>query len=164
MKKLLIPNGILVMIVIVAVVLMSGCTKGPKRQSMEEQTTETTEEQPLINPYDEVREITPVGESARNMNNAIKPILVSIFGGAKLTIESTAGFATTIMYTVKRPVVQEDTQRLIDGLKDLMEGKGYKIASTAQMEEGFMIQYLKEETGAETWIGVSKQEISITYH
>ncbi len=167
-KKLLIPIGILVVIVIVALALMIGRPRGPERPITEEQPTEITEEQSLTNPYDSAKEISPIGESAKNMNNAIKPILVSVFGGAKLTFEFTEELASTIDYTVKRPVVQGDAQKLIEGLKSLMEDKGYKLASTVQMEEGgFMIRYEKED-GAEMGIVAgssgNKQEVAISYH
>ena len=109
------------------------------------QGSQNQTQSPEINPYDSAQEIE-CGDSIPNATNAdIKPILIDLFGGAKLIICRTDELSLTpgaylhqLLYTVKRKIVLSDGA----SIKEQLILKGYHESAMGLEKEFFGVTYL----------------------
>ncbi|MFA7243899.1 MAG: hypothetical protein WC080_01230 [Patescibacteria group bacterium] len=66
--------------------------------------TDTTNIGTDTNDYSQVQEVTPSDSLSISVNAEIKPILTNLFGGAKLSLWSSATDSATLYYTTKNEV------------------------------------------------------------
>lgn len=145
-KKLLILIGIVAVIVIVAIVMITGRPKGPGVTPKEQPApvTEVTpgEEQVGIELtpeeiFREAREVPPTDHPLAKIETLdAKSVLSEVFGGAKLTtsfLDRETGL--TAEYTLKRTVTAED----IDPLVKVFKEKGYTIQSSGVLGDSLAL-------------------------
>ncbi|MCD6367596.1 MAG: hypothetical protein J7L45_00760 [Candidatus Aenigmarchaeota archaeon] len=96
------------------------------------------------NPYYTASEVQPTDDYSKELNGVLKPILKSVFGGAKLikseyaTSQGATGAGLT--YVVMRPVEQKDGSTLID----LIEKEGYQVIVSDVSSEGISVTFMKD--------------------
>ena len=95
------------------------------------------------NPYDSVSSVDPASDLNSAFHNDFKSVLVSIFGGAKLTSSSSDKYSEDLDYIVKRIITKEDAQQV----RALLEAKGYVTTSTKAETNVYRYDFSKEMLG-----------------
>jgi len=93
--------------------------------------------------YADAKDLTPTGTLLVNLNTEIKPILTTIFGGAKL--ESWTNLSEDYGYNLYR-VKRNSTAADVATLESAILAKGYTKQSASQDETGFMLIFDKGTT------------------
>ncbi|MCD6477660.1 MAG: hypothetical protein J7K87_01530 [Candidatus Aenigmarchaeota archaeon] len=135
-------------------------------KSTTESTTETTqvETQENENPYNSANNIQPLGEDERHLDEIVRPMLLSVFSGVKLTSTASVtsgGSSSALGYIVNRVVTSSD----ISSLRSSITSRGYKIIldnieSDGTFALGFMENgnpmFISGKTG-EQWINAGSR-------
>lgn len=94
--------------------------------------------------YATAGEAEPRGEMATELNDLIKPILIDVFGGAKLHVVFTHSGETGVVlnYIVKRSIKNDDLASVISKL----EAAGYTKILDLSDEDMFMVQVASQQS------------------
>ena len=131
---------------------------------------EAPTEEELKGPYDSASEVNPASDLNSAFHNDFKAVLVSVFGGAKLTSSSSDKYYEELDYIVKRKVSKEDAQQV----RVLLEAKEYITTSTKAETNVYRYDFSKEKLGqtyedmdVDIWLeeeGSRQQKVSITIY
>jgi len=133
---------------VLASVLLAGCSGGqPESGAGTAETTPTPTEaggqEGSGNPYDTANEISPPPEAA-DVHETIKPILDSVFGGAKLTdylsSQGPGGKGVSLVYVVKNTIDSGKAQEL----RDRIASAGYTSIYGGMESDSFGFQFVKD--------------------
>lgn len=122
------------------------------------------------NPYDSASEVDSSSDLNTAFHNDFKAVLISVFGGAKLTSSSSDKYYEELDYIVKRKISKEDAQQV----RVLLEAKGYVTTSTKSETNVYRYDFSKEMLGqmyedmdVDIWLeeeGSHQQKVSITVY
>lgn len=141
---------VLLVLLVSAGILFAGCSGGQSETSGEGGQAPTPTETPSgesggagSSPYDTANEISPPPE-LQEIHSMIKPILESVFGGAKLTGyvsgQGVGGQGISLIYVVKEPTTVEKIHVMTDKIKS----KGYSSVYGGIQGDGFGFAFEKD--------------------
>ncbi|MBZ9577677.1 hypothetical protein KJA13_01425 [Patescibacteria group bacterium] len=111
---------------------------------------EAPTEEELKGPYDSASEVEPASDLNAAFHDDFKAVLVSVFGGAKLTSASSDKYYEEFAYIVKRKITKADAQQV----RVSLDGKGYETTSTKAETDVYKYKFSKEMLG-ETYKEIS---------
>ncbi len=88
------------------------------------------------NEYDTAVDV-PVLSGAQNLDNLVKPVLESVFGGAKAVSSTNVQQLSSIDYIVKRTITLEDVTTIANSIA----AKGYELTSQSVDESHFELSF-----------------------
>jgi cytoskeletal protein RodZ len=104
--------------------------------------TTTTSSSSLTDDYSTSKDLTPADSFGKGINNDIKPILSSMYGGAKLSTVSSSADGASLYYLTKQATQVADG----DKISAELQGKGYKQDSATSSGDGYVISLSKGTT------------------
>jgi len=103
--------------------------------------TTTTTSSSLTDDYADSKDLTPADDFGKTVNADVKPILSSMYGGAKLGTVSSQTDGAALYYLTKNDNTSTDGQKISTDL----QAKGYTQDSLTASSDSFML-YMKKGT------------------
>ncbi len=155
------------LLLVLTSVLLAGCSGGqPESEGEGVGAAETTPTEPpsggSSNPYDTANEVSPPSEAA-DIHNMVKPILESVFGGAKLTGylsgQGTGGKGISLVYVVRDPIDSAKIQEL----KNRIASQGYTSLYGGMEDNSFGFQFMKDNNVLLVGGEIDTHEITVVW-
>ncbi len=134
----------------------------PAEENNSQSSTNTTESN--SSKYDNAKDLTPSNQTLQAVNNMIKPILSSIFGGAKLSeynslnMHQGNGYAL-LVYIIKNKITESN----VEILKQKLAEHGYAEVATYVGSTDFSLTVRKESTTLSITGEINSQKIEVNF-